>query len=58
MSGINLSGIRDNHSRGNVGEFLKEKIQLGSKLAGEIGSASSVNIEPDTQIGSINEQCQ
>ncbi|WP_460195207.1 helicase-related protein [Thermosynechococcus sp. FA-CM-4201] len=27
------SGIRDNHDRGTVGEFLREKIQDGSKLA-------------------------
>ncbi len=33
MSGITMSGIRDNHSRGNVGEFLKEMIQSGSKLS-------------------------
>jgi hypothetical protein len=30
---MNQSGIRDNHSRGNVGEFLKEKIREGSKLS-------------------------
>ena len=28
-----LSGIRDNHKRGKVGEFLLEKIQTGSKLS-------------------------
>ena len=27
------SGIRDNHHRGTVGDFLKEKIQAGSKLS-------------------------
>ena len=27
------SGIRDNHTRGNVGDFLREKIQAGSKLS-------------------------
>jgi superfamily II DNA or RNA helicase len=27
------SGIRDNHSRGTVGDFLQSKIQSGSKLA-------------------------
>lgn len=27
------SGIRDNHRRGSVGDFLKEKIQQGSKLS-------------------------
>ena len=30
---MNQSGILDNHKRGNVGEFLKEKIQGGSKLS-------------------------
>lgn len=30
---MNQSGIRDNHSRGNVGEFLREKIQSDSKLS-------------------------
>ncbi|MDF7824089.1 helicase-related protein [Pontiellaceae bacterium B12227] len=33
MSGVNLSGIRDNHNRGGVGDFLKDKIQSGSKLS-------------------------
>jgi len=33
MSKSNESGIRDNHSRGNVGEFLKERIQSGSRLS-------------------------
>lgn len=33
MSGMSLSGIRDNHNRGNVGDFLKDKIQSGSKLS-------------------------
>ncbi len=28
-----LSGIKDNHKRGNVGDFLREKIQSGSKLS-------------------------
>ena len=28
-----LSGIRDNHKRGAVGDFLWEKIQSGSKLS-------------------------
>lgn len=27
------SGIRDNHARGNAGEFLRKKIQPGSKLS-------------------------
>jgi len=27
------SGIRDNQGRGNVGDFLKDKIQQGSKLS-------------------------
>lgn len=27
------SGIRDNHQRGSVGDFLKEKVQAGSKLS-------------------------
>ena len=27
------SGIRDNHSRGNVGNFLREKIETGSELS-------------------------
>jgi len=27
------SGIRDNHARGSVGDFLKQKIQSGSKLS-------------------------
>lgn len=30
---MNPSGIRDNHHRGNTGEFLKEKIRSGSKLS-------------------------
>jgi hypothetical protein len=30
---MNQSGIRDNHFRGSVGEFLREKIQPGSRLA-------------------------
>lgn len=30
---MNQSGIRDNHNRGSVGEFLKDKIQAGSKLS-------------------------
>ncbi len=29
----NTSGLRDNHSRGSVADFLKEKIQPGSKLS-------------------------
>ncbi len=33
MGLVDFSGIRDNHSRGNVGEFLKDKIQSGSKLS-------------------------
>jgi four helix bundle protein len=28
-----FSGIRDNHKRGKVGDFLREKIQSGSKLS-------------------------
>lgn len=31
--GTFLSGIRDNHTRGTVGDFLKEKINSGSKLS-------------------------
>lgn len=31
--GTFLSGIRDNHTRGSVGDFLKEKIKSGSKLS-------------------------
>jgi hypothetical protein len=27
------SGIRDNHRRGAVGDFLKEKIKKGSELS-------------------------
>ena len=27
------SGIRDNHDRGTVGDFLKDKIEPGSKLS-------------------------
>ena len=27
------SGIRDNYERGSVGDFLKEKIQDGTKLS-------------------------
>lgn len=30
---IPASGIRDNHRRGSVGDFLKEKIQQGSELS-------------------------
>src|SRR2546422_7070583 len=30
---INNSGLRDNHTRGSVAEFLKAKIQTGSKLS-------------------------
>lgn len=33
MAEPSLSGIRDNHKRGKVGEFLLEKIQAGSKLS-------------------------
>ena len=29
----NSSGLRDNHTRGSVAEFLKAKIQIGSKLS-------------------------
>ena len=29
----NFSGILDNHNRGNVGDFLKEKIQENSNLS-------------------------
>lgn len=28
-----ISGIRDNHKRGKVGDFLRERIQSGSKLS-------------------------
>lgn len=31
--GTFLSGIRDNHTRGSVGDFLREKINSGSKLS-------------------------
>jgi len=27
------SGIRDNHRRGNVADFLKAKVQTGSRLS-------------------------
>ena len=33
MESVGFSGIRDNHSRGNVGEFLRDKIQSSSKLS-------------------------
>ncbi len=33
MGLVEFSGIRDNHKRGKVGEFLREKIQSGSKLS-------------------------
>jgi SNF2 family DNA or RNA helicase len=34
MPGMELtSGIRDNHKRGKVGDFLRERIQSGSKLS-------------------------
>lgn len=33
MPGTLKSSIRDNQGRGNVGDFLKEKIQIGSKLS-------------------------
>lgn len=29
----NSSGLRDNHTRGTVAEFLREKIRDGSKLS-------------------------
>jgi hypothetical protein len=29
----NSSGLRDNYSRGNVGDFLREKIRDGSQLS-------------------------
>src|SRR5271167_1604606 len=29
----NNSGIRDNHRRGNVADFLKAKVQTGSRLS-------------------------
>ncbi len=32
-SQLQMSGIRDNHQRGTVGEFLKSKIQNGSSLS-------------------------
>ena len=32
-SAVPLSGIRDNYQRGNVGDFLKAKIQKGSTLS-------------------------
>jgi len=28
-----VSGIRDNHTHGKVGDYLREKIQAGSKLS-------------------------
>ena len=28
-----LSGIRDNHTRGAVGDFLREQVRAGSRLA-------------------------
>jgi|GEM_PF-4607926 len=28
-----ISGIRDNHKRGKVGDFLQEKIQSGAKFS-------------------------
>ena len=33
MGAVDFSGIRDNHNRGNVGEFLRGKIQSDSKLS-------------------------
>jgi SNF2 family DNA or RNA helicase len=33
MAGMNQSGIRDNHNRGNAGDFLREKIRSGSNLS-------------------------
>ncbi|MBI3585123.1 MAG: hypothetical protein HY096_14395 [Nitrospinae bacterium] len=33
MPGTLKSSIRDNQGRGNVGDFLKEKIEIGSKLS-------------------------
>ena len=33
MEGRVVSGIRDNHNRGKIGDFLKEKIKPGSKLS-------------------------
>jgi len=33
MQGKIVSGIRDNHKRGKIGDFLKEKIKPGSKLS-------------------------
>ena len=30
---LQISGIRDNHHRGTVGDFLKAKIQPGSTLS-------------------------
>ncbi len=32
-SGLETSGIRDNHHRGSIGDFLKEKIIQGSDLS-------------------------
>jgi len=32
-SSINSSGIRDNHRRGNVADFLKARVQTGSRLS-------------------------
>lgn len=33
MESVGFSGVRDNHKRGKVGDFLKDKIQSGSKLS-------------------------
>jgi len=33
MGSMDFSGIRDNHKRGKAGEFLRDKIQSGSKLS-------------------------
>ncbi|MCH8217521.1 MAG: hypothetical protein IH892_12225, partial [Planctomycetes bacterium] len=33
MEGKIISGIRDNHNRGKIGDFLKEKIKPDSKLS-------------------------
>lgn len=32
-TGLGSSGIRDNHRRGSVGDFLRDKIKLGSHLS-------------------------
>jgi len=33
LANLPISGIRDNHQRGSVGDFLREKIQTDSALS-------------------------